>query len=264
MDLAGAVLRFPLGSFLVLAYAWTWLCWWTVYAINMGHYSIPVSAEYLATLGQFGPFAAALMVTAATKGRTGVREFLRSLVRWRARPRWVIVSLLLLPATMIIALVIYGIVKHRSVNSLQFRDPWSTLPAHFIYLLLLGGALGEEPGWRGFALPHLQARYSLLTTNISLGLLIAGWHLPLWWLYPPPCPYPMFVAGAVLLTFLFTWLWNHTHGSVFYSLLFHASLSTASVRLPEMPAYHIWLFCLVSVVLVILFFARKLGFRAAG
>jgi uncharacterized protein len=67
------------------------------------------------------------------------------------------------------------------------------------------------------------------------------------------------VAGTVLLTFLFTWLFNHTRGSVFYSLVFHTSLSVASVRLPEVPAYHVWVLCLLSVVLVILFYDRQLG-----
>jgi membrane protease YdiL (CAAX protease family) len=256
--------RFPLSSFFTLAYTWTWLCWWTVYAISAGHFTLPISKEHLATLGQFGPFAAALLVTLATAGRAGVHTFLSSIVRWRARPRWALISLLLLPATMIAAIILYSLLKRGSIDALDFRESWSTLPAHFVYLLLLGGALGEEPGWRGFALPRLQDRCGLLATNVLLGLLHAGWHLPLWWLYPPPCPFPMFVVGAVLLTFLFTWLWNHTNGSVFYSLLFHASLSTASVRLPEMPAYHIWLLCLLAVVLVVAFFDRKLGFRTTG
>jgi membrane protease YdiL (CAAX protease family) len=260
MITSGMVRLFPLSSFFILAYGWTWLCWWSVVAASKDRLSLPISQEYLATLGQFGPFAAGLIVTAVTEGRVGVYSFLSSLVRWRARPRWVLVSLLLLPATMLTAIVVYRWLERGSIGALQFRESWSTLPLHFVYLLLLGGALGEEPGWRGFALPRFQARYGLFTTNIGLGLLHAGWHLPLWWMYPPPCPYPMFVAGAVLLTFLFTWLWNHTDGSVFYCLVFHASLSTASVRLPELPAYHIWLLCLVSVVLTILFFDRR-GFH---
>ena len=113
-------------------------------------------------------------------------------------------------------------------------------------------------------MPHLQSQYGLLTANISLGLLHAGWHLPLWWIYPPPCPYPMYVVGVVLMTFVFTWLWNHTNGSVFYSMIFHASLSTASVRLPEVPAYHIWVLCLLLIVLVILRFDPQLGYRRAS
>ncbi|HJQ80149.1 MAG TPA: CPBP family intramembrane glutamic endopeptidase [Lacipirellulaceae bacterium] len=253
--------RFALSWFFLLAFAWTWLCWWTLYAATLGYVTLPIPHEHLATLGQFGPFAAALMVTTVTIGRSGVRELLLSLVRWRAHPRWPVISLLLLPATMIAAMVIYSFVKNGSLAGLQFRASWSTLPRDFVYLLILGGALGEEPGWRGFALPRMQARYGPLAASVCLGLLHAVWHLPLWWLYPPPCPFPVYVAGVIPMTVLFTWLWNHTRGSVFYSLIFHASLSTASVRLPEVPAYSIWVLLLWSLALVLLLYDRQLGYR---
>lgn len=172
-------------------------------------------------------------------------------------PVWLGVSLLLVPATMLIAILLFA-AANGTVATLRFRDTWTTLPAHFVYLLLLGGPLGEEPGWSGFALPRLQARHGSVWASLWLGLLRAGWHLPLWWLNPSPAPYPLFVAGAVLLQFLTTWLFNHTRGSVLYSLIFHTSLSLASVRLPDVPAYHLWVPCLLSVVLVILLCDRRL------
>jgi membrane protease YdiL (CAAX protease family) len=261
MESLNATQRLALSSFFLFAFGWTWLCWWTVYAAKLGYISLPVAQEHLATLGQFGPFAAALLVTTATKGRAGVLELLTSLARWRANPRWLVISLLLLPATMLAAIVTYALVKSGSLVGLQFRGTWSTMPMHFVYLLILGGALGEEPGWRGFALPRMQARYGPIAASAALGLLHALWHLPLWWLYPPPCPFPIYVAGVVPMTVLFTWLWNRTHGSVFYSLIFHASLSTASVRLPEVPAYSIWVLLLWSLASLLLLSDRQLGYR---
>jgi uncharacterized protein len=250
--------RFPLRSFFVFAYGWTWLCWWTVVASSSGRLSLPVPKEYLATLGQFGPFAAALVVTSVTTGRAGLRELLGRLVRWRVSPVWIAVSLLLLPATMLAAIFL-GAWYRGEVATLRFRETWDTLPAYFIYALLLGGPLGEEPGWRGFALPRLQAKYGPVAGSLGLGLLGAGWHLPLWWMFPSPCPYPLFVASAVLLTFLFTWLFNHTGESVFYSLIFHTSLTVASVRLPDFPAHHVWVPILLILVLTILLGDRRLG-----
>jgi membrane protease YdiL (CAAX protease family) len=258
MSVLGLFRRFPLASFFVLAYAWTWLCWWPIAAASAARVSLPISRECLATLGQFGPFVAALVVTYASSSREGLCKFLSRFVRWRASPAWLAVSLLLLPATMLAAILLYASFQG-AVPTLQFRETWTTLPAHFLYTLLLCGPLGEEPGWRGFALPRLQAKYGSAAASIWLGLLWAGWHLPLWWMYPPPCPYPLYVAGAVLVTFLFTWLFNHTRGSVLYSLFFHASLSTASVRLPDVPAYHVWVLVLLALGLVILLGDRRLG-----
>ena len=72
-------------------------------------------------------------------------------------------------------------------------------------------------------------------------------------------PYSVYLVALTLSTFLFTWLFNHTYGSVFYALLFHASVSTASVRLPDVPAHYAWVACLLVVVLIILLFDRRLG-----
>jgi membrane protease YdiL (CAAX protease family) len=250
MNILNILRRLPLTSFFVFAYAWTWLCWWSVFAVSSGHLSLPVPSEWLATCGQFGPFVAAMIVTWGASGRDALGQLFARLVRWRIRPVWLGISFLLLPATMLIAILLFAFVDG-TVATLRFHDTWTTLPAHFVYLLILGGPLGEEPGWSGFALPRLQARYGSMWASIWLGVLRAGWHLPLWWIYPAPCAYPLFVAGAVLLQVLFTWLFNHTGGSVLYCLIFHTSLSIASVRLPDVPAYHIWILCLLSLAWVI-------------
>jgi uncharacterized protein len=250
--------RFPLTIYFLSAYAWTWLCWWSVVASSHSRLVLPVSEETLATLGQFGPFAAAVFVISATQGRGGLHDFAARLIRWRARLVWLVVALFLLPATMLIA--IYWYAYDRGVSeALQFRGEWYTLPWHFVYMLMLGGPLGEEPGWRGFALPRLQDRYGAVSGSVRLGLLHAGWHLPLWWMHRPPCPFWMYTIGVVLLTFLFTWLFNHTNGSALYSLIFHSSLSMGSVRLPDVPAYHLWIIVLVSVVAVVFLFDRRLA-----
>jgi membrane protease YdiL (CAAX protease family) len=219
---------------------------------------LPLSADTVATVGQFGPFAAGLAVAWATGGGKGVRDLLARLVRWRAHPAWLAVSLLLLPATMLAAIVFYSQI-HGTTGSLASRGAWSTLPVHFVYTLLLAGPLGEEPGWRGFALPRLAARHGPVRASLWLGLLWAGWHLPLWFIYPAPCPFPLYAIGAVLMTMLFTWLYNHTGGSVLYSLIFHASMSSASTRLPEVPAYHYWVAILAAIVLGVLAYDRRLG-----
>ncbi|SDY13725.1 CAAX protease self-immunity, partial [Geodermatophilus africanus] len=81
-------------------------------------------------------------------------------------------------------------------------------------------ALGEEPGFRGYALPLLQDRLSPLASAGVLGVLTAGWHIPLvalgnlGWIGVP---------STVVITFLYVWLFNRTGGSLLMAMLFHAS-----------------------------------------
>src|SRR5688500_12130455 len=108
-----------------------------------------------------------------------------------------------MPALMLAAIYIHAAATG-TIASLQFRDTWSTLPAHFVYSLLLAGALGEETGWRGFALPHMQTRLGPLAASLVLGLLWAFWHVPLWWLNPAPMPFVVYVPTVVCAAILFT------------------------------------------------------------
>jgi membrane protease YdiL (CAAX protease family) len=82
------------------------------------------------------------------------------------------------------------------------------------------GALGEEPGWRGYALPHLQARWSPLASAAVLGAVVALWHVPLVALHNLTW---IGIPTTFAITFLYVWLFNRTGGSVLLTMLFHAS-----------------------------------------
>jgi membrane protease YdiL (CAAX protease family) len=98
----------------------------------------------------------------------------------------------------------------------------------FLYNVIYGG-LSEEPGWRGFALPRLQARFSPLGSSLILGVIWAVWHAPgrfggiesksisdtiaEWFL-------------IVLVTIIFTWLFNRTKGSILVTALIHPVMNT--------------------------------------
>ena len=87
------------------------------------------------------------------------------------------------------------------------------------------GPLGEEPGWRGFALPGLQERYSPLLSTAILALLVAGWHVPLFFLEDGGLEPRILVGGlvtTVAVTFWYAWLFNRTGGSVMLVLLAHS------------------------------------------
>ena len=85
-----------------------------------------------------------------------------------------------------------------------------------------GSALGEEIGWRGYALPRQQAGRSALSASLILAPIWALWHLPLWLTGAPgrtPLLYAAFVVSAFALSVLLTWVYNSTGGSLLLVVL---------------------------------------------
>ena len=168
--LTSSVKRHPIITFFVSSYALSWSAW-PVWAL--GFY--PISPVF-----SFGPFLAALVVLAITNGKSGVGGLLRRMVRWRVGLRWYAVALLL-PAALALAATVLNVLLGAPVPSSAELGGWSGLLLVFFVSLLIPGLGGawEEPGWRGFALPRLQSGRSALFASLILGVLIAGWHLPL-------------------------------------------------------------------------------------
>ena len=157
-------------------------------------------------------------------------------MQWRARPRWYALALLLplgVTAAAAVATVALGAPPAALAD---LRDRLPALVPIFLFNLLfpLAGALGEEPGWRGVALPRLLAGRAPLAASLVLGALVAGWHAPLFLtgLYGQV---PLRVLFMVTTTVLYTLLFTGTGGSVLLAMLFHAAWNAA----PEfaLPAF---------------------------
>jgi len=168
-------------------------------------------------------------MTGITEGREGVGRLLRQLVLWRVGLGWYLFALIGLPAIMVLS-VIFLPGALASFQGLATLSPLFLL-ALFVYVFFLGGPLGEEPGWRGFALPRLQRRYGPLVGSLILAPLWAFWHLPIFWVpawnYPPTIlNIVMFVIAATAFTIVMTWVFNNTKGSLFIAILVHAAFDT--------------------------------------
>jgi membrane protease YdiL (CAAX protease family) len=104
-------------------------------------------------------------------------------------------------------------------------------------MIFPGSAVGEEIGWRGYALPRLQARRTALTASLVIGSLHGLWHLPLWLSGQHEHPlsvYPAFLIQAVALAVIYTWLYNSTKGSLLLVVLFHMA-TNAPLTLVLLP-----------------------------
>jgi uncharacterized protein len=162
----------------------------------------------------------------ATEGREGIRSLLRRYVLWRVGLRWYLVVLLGPPAIILLA----TIVLPGALASFKTLAPLDPLPllVSFPLVLIFGGALFEEGGWRGFALPRLQRLHGPLVGTLILGILWACWHLPLFWVTvwgTPPTILNMvlYIPSVIFMTIIFTWVFNNTKGSILIAILLHTS-----------------------------------------
>ena len=235
--------RHPLVSFFVLAFAGTWLTELPYVLSKDGSGLLPYSSPVLIWTSPLtifmGPFLAAFVMTGATEGREGVGRFLRRFVLWRVGLRWYLFALVGIPVIAVLSVVfIPGVLG--SFKGLGALAPLSLLGV-FVYVLFLGGALGEEPGWRGFALPRLQSVHGPLLGTLILGPLWALWHLPLFltpWNELTFFNVVVFVLATTCFAIMYTWVFNNTKGSVFMAILLHASFnaSVTGILAPLFPA----------------------------
>ena len=220
------IARHPVVTFFVGAYTFSWLLWLAPAFGLRG----PAGAVLLYA-GVFGPALVAATLTRLSGG--SLRAWFGELVRFRASARWYAVvigfPILLVAATVGAFLVTGGAID----TSLLGERLVGYLPLLIIWTL---AGVGEEPGWRGFALPRLQERLSPIGATLVLGVLWALWHLPLLAAADEPShgldALPLvgvtllMLVGIVGYAFFYTFLWNRTR-SVWLAILLHGSLSAA-------------------------------------
>jgi len=213
----GFVARNDLAFFFVLAFLFSWYPW--IIALVRGAASGP---------NPLGPLIAALIVTGLADGRSGMRGLLGRMVRARIgfSSYAIIFGLPILLCA--IALAIMALFGQRI--ALPGVAALRELPERFIFIFLFIG-LGEEPGWRGFALPRLQKTHSPLIASLILAPIWAVWHLTLMGNEFPLAIIPAFLISLLGGTLIQTWLFNRSKGSVFAQMLFHATVNTVGAGL---------------------------------
>jgi membrane protease YdiL (CAAX protease family) len=231
---------FPLVYF-IIAFAFTWFFWGLA---ALGARDVIPALPGLTVIGTFGPLVAAGIVTVQESGRAGLRSLLSRVVRWRVAPIWYGVALLgplvLTLAAMVVEVALLGgQVPSLGVLIGELPSSLLTLVVTAVYMLIFV-TLGEEVGWRGYALPALQARYSALLASLILGVVWALWHLPVF--FNPDTsysnlPFLLFLVFMVPVAILLTWLFNSTGGSVLMAMFFHAVMNASDELWKVLPEY---------------------------
>jgi uncharacterized protein len=201
----------PLIFFILLTIIISWLPWIT------GSQGIFV----------FGPSVAGVVTVALVAGKEGLRELVQRTLMWRVGIKWWLVALFLPALLTLIALGINLLMGASVPPFTFFKTEWYLMPVFFV-VTIVGGPLGEEFGWRGFALPHLQENNSPWMASVFLGLMWGLWHLPQFF-NPAAVHYelgltrlPLYLLAEIGLATLMTWVYNKTKGSLLVGgLIYH-------------------------------------------
>ena len=269
----------PLFFYFFLAYLISWILFTPYVLAEWGF--IPGTYNILFyTLHTFGPALAAIAMTAILAGKAGLHELRRRIRQWRAPWKWYLFILLGIPALLLI-----GIILQPGARA-GFHDLTPLLlvsyPFAFIATFFGGGPLGEEIGWRGFALPRMQKQYGPLWGTLLLGILWSGWHLSDfltaskgggqgtgWTVFF--ANFLVFTLTVVSLAIILTWIFNHTGGSIFIAILAHTSVNILEVlliprylTLDQISLHRAALTGFGTVALLILILTRgRLGYQSA-
>lgn len=217
----------PTAVFFVLTFALTW-GWWAV------AYLAPASGELsdaLALPGAFGPLVAGAIVTFAVGDN--LRAWATQVLDWRISPRWYLVAIGLPLLITVGGVGTVLLVAGAAIDPSLLAQRLPIFPVVLLVMLLLGGGQ-EELGWRGFALPRLQADYSALVASLLVGGAWALWHLPLFFMGAPRNQTGNFLLYALLIigfSVVLTWCYNST-GSVLLAMILHASMNSSGALLP--------------------------------
>jgi uncharacterized protein len=251
----------PLIVFFALAYGLSWAVWGSVLAEQKSLMGWAIPAEPFVFLAVT---VAAVVTTLVFGGPAALRALGSRLVLWRVPVRWYVAAVILPVLPAVAALSV-----HLLTGGEHDVDALVPLAAAVPLLLtqVVTHLLTEELGWRGVALPRLRRSLSSLSAGLVLGLLWAGWHIPMFFVDGTRQTYPFigFVVMVVSISVVMTWVWDHTKGSILIAALFHAAMNTSwavlNILWGDLRLF--WLCVAFNAALAAVVATRQVGSHAA-
>ena len=259
----------PLAFFLGLTFLLSWSIWLPMALDRYALLPARLNSTYVQVgrmLGTFGPAISAILLSLAIGGKPGAKVLLGQLGKWRVGWGFFAAAALVYPSLVFLVAGLYRLLP--GSGPLPFL-PVSVSSVIVTPIILALTVLGEEIGWRGFALPHLQRRFPAVQSSLILGTIHTFWHLPFWtvlgeldqfgWSY-----WLISWAFVLALTIYLTWLMNNTGNSVLMAVVLHGCYNLVSVSyLPittVVPAYGIFtiLAWVIAIGLIRRYGARRL------
>jgi len=259
----------PLTFFFGLTFLLSWSIWVPMALDRYALLPVRLDPTYFLVgrmLGTFGPVLSAILLSLLIGGRSGARALLGKMGKWRVGWGWFTPAALVYPTLIFVVARLYRLLSNSDPLPFQPVSVSSVIVTAIILTLTVSG---EEIGWRGFALPHLQRQFPAVKSSLILGTIHTFWHIPFWivlgeleqfgWGY-----WLMSWAYVLALTIYLTWLMNNTGNSVLMAVVLHGVYNLVSVSyLPIttlLPAYGIFtiLAWMIAIGLVRRYGAQRL------
>ncbi|MEQ7874342.1 CPBP family intramembrane glutamic endopeptidase [Sphingomonas sp. ASV193] len=179
-------------------------------------------------LAALSPGLVAITLSLRRFGGEGLKSLFASLVRWRFSPYLYVVALGL---SLGLCLILY--LAFRSATGVP--DPLGPPVDLLMYFLLIlpFSAVWEELGWRGYLLPRLLDRMNEVSAALLIGVIWGVWHLPMALaattnLQAGLAQFGALFCGCISNSFLLTWLYLRSRGSVLLCVLFHNGVNAGA------------------------------------
>ena len=234
---------FKLILFFIIAFIISWAIWMPSVLSTQGIILVPDWYGIVSNLAVFGPLISAFIVVLSFEGRKNAFELLKKGWKVGFRKKWLI-PLFLLPFVISGLTFILTVVTTNDTWTAVYQDTsFANTMLTVLIMFFLGGPLGEEYGWRGFALTRLQKKWSAWLSSLVLGLIWGLWHLPLHFMENTTQEFIPIWAGIILImvsSFIYTWLYNNTGNSVLIAMLFHWVSNASVILVPYWQKGDIW------------------------
>jgi membrane protease YdiL (CAAX protease family) len=175
-------------------------------------------------------------MTAYYDGLPGLRRLFGRLLPWRAGPQWYVI---VIGGYGLITFGALHVARFYGVATASIPGPRAMLAGLGATLLFDVGPIGEEFGWRGFALPRILEKQSPMVGSVMLGTVHALWHVPLFFIATASqshLSFPLFEAGTISMAIIDTWLYLRTEANLLFAILVHLMGNYCS-GLPGAPAF---------------------------
>jgi len=246
--------------FFLITYLFSWLLWLPSLLSSVLFSTQVVLYEILKIIGPFGPFVAAFVLTLVNEGKEGLKQLWKRGWHCENKP-FLVISIFFIPvlyfSSLLLVILIEGIIPVYWPNPIE-------IITQFVLVFFLAGPFQEEFGWRGYALDRLQLRFNALTSSIILGMIWGIWHLPSFFIIgtnQENQPFYPFFFSIIILSVLFTWIYNNSNRSILATMIFHATINGSNYifRL-EYTSLGFWFYRVLlnlAVVYIILKFGPK-------